>query len=101
MTGVHSVPPIELAVWLRAGTVTRETAERQPWSLPGEGVRVLLAESVSIFSLSGDERRPEEWWVVCRDAVTTLSMGVLWEAVFTAWLNPADTPVRRFANRPA
>ena len=97
--GVHSVPPIELAVWLRAGTVTRETAERQSWSLPGEGTRVLLAESASIFNLSDDERPPDEWWVTCRDTVTTLSWGVLREAMFTAWRNQADTPVRRFVNR--
>jgi hypothetical protein len=96
---VHSVPPIELAVWLRAGTVTRAVAEGQSWSFPGEGVRLVLAESVSIFMLSGDERPPEEWWVACHDTVDTLSMGVLWEAVHAAWLNQSDAPVRRFVNR--
>ena len=99
--GVQSVPPIELAVWLRAGTVRREVAERQKWSLPGVGSRFVLAESASIFTW-GMGWKPSEWWVACSDTVDTLSLHSLWEdGLFVAWRNQSATPVRIFANRPA
>ena len=101
--GVQPVQRIELAVWLRAGTVTREVAERLSWSVPASaGPRFVLAESACIFSLSGNEPPPSDWWVVCSDTVAMLSMGTLWYAgLSVAWRNQADTPVRLFANRPA
>ena len=99
--GVHPVPPIELAVWLRAGTVRREVAAGQKWSLPGVGPRFVLAESASIFTW-GMGWKPSEWWVACSDTVDTLSLHSLWEdGLFVAWRNQSATPVRIFANRPA